>query len=197
MTGSVRVVKLGGSLLGDARFPRLARRWLDRQPSKSNVLVVGGGLWADGVRDAFHRFSLSESFCHWLCVDLLEQTSQLAAELLDIPSVDNWRQLEETTRISTVTTIFRCGAFLREIEPKLGQPILEHSWAVTTDSIAARIAQLLGADELVLWKSAPPPLSPDWRDWSRANYVDASFPLAAKDLSVRAVDLLGTDVLSQ
>jgi 5-(aminomethyl)-3-furanmethanol phosphate kinase len=190
MSRRLRVVKLGGSLLGDARLPRLARHWLDSEPEMSTVVIVGGGVWVDGVRNAYQTFSLDEAFCHWLCVDLLEQTSRLGSKLLGIPHTDDWQQLLAPT--TNRSTVFRCGRFLREIEPTLGEPALEHSWTVTTDSIAARIARLAEADELVLWKSAPPPETSDRNEWARANYVDTAFPIASQELSVRAVNLLSS-----
>jgi 5-(aminomethyl)-3-furanmethanol phosphate kinase len=65
------------------------------------------------------------------------------------------------------------------------------SWDVTSDSIAARIAGLLGCRELVLLKSCLP--GPDVTSLDRASetqYVDRTFPRFARDLvEVRFVNL--------
>lgn len=184
-----RIVKLGGSLFSDPRLPQMVRQWLQANRADETAIVVGGGLWADGVRDAFARFDLTETFCHWLCINLLEQTSSLASELLHMPCIDQWKQLPfELAKGEPV--VFCCSQYLREIEPMLSESPLPHDWTVTTDSIAARLAEHTSADELVLWKSTMPPEgATDPRAWREADYVDEFFPVAARGLTVRAVDL--------
>ena len=51
----IRVVKIGGSLF---QFPALVqnlRSWLASQPRALNVLLAGGGRFADAVRDLDQR----------------------------------------------------------------------------------------------------------------------------------------------
>lgn len=196
----VRVVKLGGSLLQRPELPRLAEAWLAENNDAINVILVGGGVWADGVRDAYARFDLEESFCHWLCIDLLEQTGQLAARLLKLPLIADWQSLDERLAQPTAcgtNLIYTCGQFLREVDPSLAGASLPQSWQVTTDSIAARLATRLKACELVLWKSSLPEAAvTDIAQWSRLDYVDGYFPHVAGGLPVRAVDLLSGRELS-
>jgi hypothetical protein len=59
---------------------------------------------------------------------------------------------------------------------------------VTSDSIAARVAWELAASELVLLKSAAPPAG-TFDKLAAAGFVDASFPRAAAELTVRIVNL--------
>jgi aspartokinase-like uncharacterized kinase len=88
--------------------------------------------------------------------------------------------------------------FLRREEPHLPGRSLPSSWDVTSDSIAARLAIVTGADELVLLKSVPPPdsdLQPpsSLRQLAASGYVDRFFPeLAAQVPRIRLVDLRGT-----
>jgi len=82
--------------------------------------------------------------------------------------------------------VFSPVQFLREVETDLPPRPLPHSWSVTSDSIAARIAQVLPAGELVLLKSADPPGDAA----TRPPYVDEYFATAAQGLNrVRFVNL--------
>ena len=67
---------------------------------------------------------------------------------------------------------------------------LPHTWEVTSDSIAAHIAEILCANELVLLKSAPLAKSCATHEAAEQGYVDAFFPQAAARASkIRCVNL--------
>ena len=79
-------------------------------------------------------------------------------------------------------------SFLRDVEPAMPGEALPRNWGVTSDSIAARVAVALDADELVLLKSRLPSGTLDALVAGR--YVDRYFPRAVRPLgSVRCVDL--------
>ena len=59
---------------------------------------------------------------------------------------------------------------------------LPHTWEATTDSIAARVADRLGAAELALLKSAPLPPGTDRASAARLGLVDPLFPVVARGL---------------
>ena len=54
------------------------------------------------------------------------------------------------------TLVFDVTGFMRQIEPRLQGSKLPYGWSVTSDSIAARVAAVLAAGELVLLKPALP-----------------------------------------
>jgi aspartokinase-like uncharacterized kinase len=189
-----RVVKLGGSLLDYDGLVPAVRNWLDAQPPMRTVAVVGGGDMADVVRASFRRHVLSEEAAHWLCIRILGVTAELVAGLL--PEARLTRRLEELeTMPARGLAIFEPEEFLRneaEILSRRGMkvPPLPHSWDVTSDSIAARLAALLGAEELVLLKSALPDGILGLQEAAGAGYVDRYFPCAAAGLPrVRFVNL--------
>jgi aspartokinase-like uncharacterized kinase len=66
---------------------------------------------------------------------------------------------------------------------------LPHSWDVTSDSVGARFAELIGG-ELVLLKSTEPPPG-NVAAWAATGYVDPYFPTVVEraKLTVRAVNL--------
>jgi 5-(aminomethyl)-3-furanmethanol phosphate kinase len=186
MTLEYRVVKLGGSLLDfDCLAPRL-RAWLAAQPPMQGVMLVGGGKLADAIRDAFALHQLSEEAAHWLCIRLLGITAELVAGLL--PEAVLIKRFDDLVaeRVGKRLALFEPEQLLRDeaVDP------LPHSWDVTSDSIAARLAARLEAGELVLLKSDLPAGRATLQDLADAGYVDRYFPIAAAGLArVRCVNL--------
>ncbi len=85
---------------------------------------------------------------------------------------------------------------MRDVEPTLPGKKLPADWSVTSDSIAARIAITLSADELVLLKSAslPNAANCDIQEMSNAGYVDGFFVELANSINrVRFVNLRSID----
>ncbi|HTU25616.1 MAG TPA: hypothetical protein VMF30_09480 [Pirellulales bacterium] len=171
----LRIVKLGGSLLD---LPGLAERfgaWLARQPAAATLLVVGGGRLADAIRalQQVHRFD--DRAAHYLCLDAMGLTATLLCELL--PGTTFVRQPEHIDRAATGVQVIDVRPILPLAEP------LPESWSVTSDSIAAHLATLLAADELVLLKSTLPQSPADGafpapQELAAAGLVDEFFPQA-------------------
>lgn len=193
MTMRRRVVKLGGSLLDfDGLAPRF-REWLCAQPPMQTVMIVGGGAMADVIRDAFARHAIEEEAAHWLCIRILGVTAELVSRLL--PESMLVKRFEEIDRpeYSGRLVIFEPEQFLRDeariVEP-FGLETLPHCWDVTSDSIAARLALVLRAEELVLLKSSLPAQSRTLCELANAGYIDRYFPIAANSFPlVRFVNL--------
>jgi aspartokinase-like uncharacterized kinase len=83
---------------------------------------------------------------------------------------------EQLSQTDPAIFVFDAMHFLQTEEPHQCGVSLPHGWHVTGDSIAARLAQVLGADELVLLKSAR---SESVADAIRGGVVDAYFETAA------------------
>lgn len=189
------MIKLGGSLLdADDVFERL-ERWIDAQPVMHNVLIVGGGKLVDGLRDLHQRFGLDERDSHWLAVDLLEVTAGIASGYFSSwPVRHSMAELLHSFQSAGPTNqIFVTGDWLRS------QPNVPESWDVTTDSIAALLANQLNAQELVLLKSATADkvsgaIEDDISRLSQSGYVDAWFSNAFRGVSkLRLVNLRDDD----
>jgi 5-(aminomethyl)-3-furanmethanol phosphate kinase len=181
MTG-VRVIKLGGSLLDWPELSDALRRWREKQPPMRDLMVVGGGAWADLMREADGRFRLGEEHCHWLCLELMSFTARLAATLFpEAPLADKWDLLAAgETGSLTIVDIF----------PLMNESPLPQSWDVTSDSLAAWLAERMEAAELVLLKSTVPPAGCDLAALAACGYVDRYFPQAAsQSRKVRCVNL--------
>jgi 5-(aminomethyl)-3-furanmethanol phosphate kinase len=192
---ATRVIKLGGSLLDESGWPDAFRRWLDRQPTMRNVLIVGGGALADSIRRWDRVHGLAPSDAHWLAIGTMAVTARLAGKLLpEAALTDEWSTVLKfagNVDPSQTLLIFDPSRFLETIEPTLGGDLLPASWDVTSDSIAARIARLLECRELVLLKSCLPGQDmTTLESVADSQYVDRAFPRFARDLQhMRFVNL--------
>ena len=184
-----RVVKVGGSLFGRSGLAPALRAWLAEQSPATNVLVAGGGELGDVVRAWDARFQLGETRAHWLCVEVLRVTARLLTDLLpECRLVTEFDELRaDPQEPAGSRTVVLCPAqFLRDVDATIGLPPLPQTWEATSDSVAARLAEALGAGELVLLKSSDPPAT----GLAGTDYVDAHFATAAKNIpNVRFVNL--------
>lgn len=196
-TMDVRVIKLGGSLLDDAELPVKYRRWLAIQKPARNVMVVGGGRLVDTVRQHDRTHDLDHELTHWLAIDCMGINARLMAALLpEAELIHEWnglrrRLLQMLTEGKSGTIVFDVTGFMRQIEPRLHGERLPRGWNVTSDSIAARLAFLVAAGELVLLKPTLPAQEPqNTQRLSDVGYVDEYFPTVARGVrAIRCVNL--------
>lgn len=191
MRAGFRIVKVGGSLLGLPDLAERLQRWLGQQSPAINVLLAGGGPLADEIRRWDEQFRLGQETSHWLCVDVLDVTAQLLKALLPESQICwTYTELHNAIRASNnATIVFPPAAFLRAVEAQLEGLKLPRSWDVTSDSIAARLAEVTAADELVLIKSSLPTAHTQRTKLSEG-YVDRYFAQAAQGLrKTRLVNL--------
>jgi aspartokinase-like uncharacterized kinase len=181
----VRVVKVGGSLLEWPPLPQALKQWLAAQPPAVNVLVCGGGRFADVIRECDRRFSLGEQQAHWLAIDCMSITARLLAALLpEAGLIEDYCTLLAAARQPYLSTIiFNPSEFLNQHEAGLPGILVPRNWSATSDSVAARLAEAIAADELVLLKSADPP-GGSLVDLAAAGYVDGHFPCACGRLAL-------------
>jgi aspartokinase-like uncharacterized kinase len=177
------VVKVGGSLYDHPGLGPGLWAYLESLAAPA-LLVPGGGPFADAVRslDAIH--GLGDESAHWLALRSLDTAAAFLRRLLGPilshpvteppPHGDHpWQHLVLDAR----TFCFHDAE-------------LPHSWAVTSDSIAARAAVAFGAARLVLLKSADIPPGTPWPEAAARGWVDAHFPslVAKHGLRVEAVN---------
>jgi 5-(aminomethyl)-3-furanmethanol phosphate kinase len=188
----IRVIKVGGSLLDWPPLPAALQTWLNDQPPAFNILLAGGGAFVDAIRQADRSFSLGEEVSHRLSVDALSVSARLLAALLpNIRLLSTYQVLQSAASelAPPIYVIFDPNGFLKKHESRLPGDPLPHNWTVSSDSIAARLALVLQADELILLKSTDPP-KPSLVEMAAAGYIDSHLPIIASDrLSLRFVNL--------
>ena len=123
------VIKFGGSLIH--RGSELVREIIEYSDSEDETIVIvpGGSIFADTVR----RISAAEEAAHWMAVLAMEQYGYYLGNGNDSKLIDN---LE----------IHGKGAYiLLPYNLLKTKDELPHTWDVTSDTIAAWVAQKLGA----------------------------------------------------
>ena len=175
-----RVIKLGGSLLTQSGWAPTLTAWIEKQSHIRNIVVIGGGLSADAVRAFDHSQKLDPWVSHELAVEALGLSLQMAAAVLPhtriVESVNAFAPESESMKIELLDV----RPFLHTQEAYKAGECLPHNWSTTSDSIAARIATVYHAEELVLLKSTLPVHCNDWEQAAQIGLVDKHFPRAVK-----------------
>lgn len=180
-SGLIVVVKVGGSLLDWPELPGRLRAYLDERRGARLVLVAGGGRAADVIRalDRIHKFG--DDRAHALALHSLDLTAEVLASMVLNPEVVGSVATLDRAWTEGRTPVFAPRWFLAMDDIQFVDR-LPHTWDVTSDAIAARLADRLGASELVLLKSAPIPSGLDRAGAARLGLVDPAFPGAAHRL---------------
>ena len=177
-----RIVKLGGSLLTQPDWVSALTAWLEARSTLQNILVVGGGLAADAVRSFDQSHKIDPQRSHDLAIEAMGLSLQMALTVL--PQADVITALPITNLPPEKLLILDARPFLRTSEPLAPGIRLPHDWTATSDSIAARIAAVYGAEELALLKSSLPQESMTWEQAARSGFVDEHFPRAVEKVKI-------------
>ena len=180
------VIKVGGSLFDLQGLGSKLETWLRSLPSQQIVIIPGGGSPADAVRDFDRCHSLGDERAHWLALAALSLNARLLEGLLPGSKLVHERGACEASWSAGLVPVLDPYPFVEADERRQGS--LPHCWTVTSDSIAARVARIFGACQLILLKSIAIPTDLPWSEASRQGYVDGFFPKAAAGLNVRAVN---------
>ena len=200
------VVKIGGGLAreaGDIALRELCRAVGEAGARHPLLVVPGGARFADVVRAHEGRFALREATVHRMAILAMDQFGWLLCELIPyaLPCTQLASARDAAGRGQTPVLL---AAALLASDP------LPVSSAVTSDSIAAWVAGVVGAARVVLVK----PVAGLYRDWppdgppparlsvgelaglraaGRAAGVDAYLPQALRAADVEAWVIDGRD----
>jgi len=162
------VVKVGGSLAETGRLrSALAMIRAARRPV---VVVPGGGPFADSVRDLQAAMNFDDAVAHRLAMLAMHQMAVLMVSLQD--------GLEVAQSLDEIADVVGRG------QVPVWAPLLTMAmdatipadWSATSDSLAARLAELLGGVRLVLLKSVDVEKEESLEELARRGVVDPAFP---------------------
>jgi len=143
------VVKIGGSLLGS---PEL-ERWLEvaAKFSDGNIIIVpGGGVFANAVREAQVLSKISDACAHRLALLAMDQFGLMLANMNPLlATASSEMEIDERTWQHR-------GIIWLPSKMVLNSNSIPQNWDMTSDSLAAWLAQKLGAQHLILVKSDKP-----------------------------------------
>jgi 5-(aminomethyl)-3-furanmethanol phosphate kinase len=177
---SLTVIKIGGSLCGSQRLDRLFET-LAGVDQPRLVVVAGGGLFADAVRQVQSLMPFDDHLAHRLALDAMTHLAEIFAarhpRLVLVASASAIAAAHDQGQIP----IWHPG------ELRAGHPDIAESWTVTSDSLALWLATRLKADRLVLVKSVDAPGGSTPACLSSAGVVDMAFPEYARRYNGRIV----------
>jgi 5-(aminomethyl)-3-furanmethanol phosphate kinase len=162
------IIKVGGSL---AVYPEKLRSLcakLSEISLKHKIIVLpGGGEFADTVRALDKRFNLSRTASHKMAILGMDQYGLLLSDLL--PNSCAISVPEDAQRMLGLgkLPVFLPSNFL------LNERLLENSWNVTSDSIAAYVAGKLHANNVVLVTDVDGVFTCDPKKFSEAKLISS------------------------
>lgn len=162
------VLKIGGSLAETGRLRAMLA--LVGRARRQVVVVPGGGPFADAVRDAQSRLGLSDAVAHDMAILAMEQ---MAAAMIDLTP----RFVPAATPLA-MTQAWRGRRIPVWMPAKLcaDDSRIPRDWSITSDGLAARLAERLRGAEVVLVKSCTMPRSASPETLARRGIVDPVFP---------------------
>ena len=141
------VIKVGGSLGQSRKLADLTARLSELGRRHKILIIPGGGAFADAIRDYDRRFGLNGDAGHWMAILAMDQYGHLISSLIPdselVQGLSDARKVSASGRVPVLLTynlLFQADA-------------LPRSWDVTSDSIAAWVAGMAGARQLILLKS--------------------------------------------
>ncbi|MCL2115388.1 MAG: delta 1-pyrroline-5-carboxylate synthetase [Methanobrevibacter sp.] len=110
----------------------------------SNCLIInGGGNFANLIRKYDEKIGFSNDITHEVAIDSMDIIAKLLNDKFNFTEIvyglDEAKKIADSNKIP----ILACSKILKDLDP------FEHSWNITSDSIAAYISNMLEAKLLI------------------------------------------------
>jgi aspartokinase-like uncharacterized kinase len=146
---ALSVIKIGGGLAAvPGALDRVCRAVAACGFDHRILIVPGGGLFADRVREFDRAVGVSADAAHWMAILAMDQYAHVLADRIPGAAL-----IEEPGALlqglaSSGVVVLAPSRWMRSAD------VLPHNWEVTSDSIAAFVAGAVDAARLVLIKPA-------------------------------------------
>jgi 5-(aminomethyl)-3-furanmethanol phosphate kinase len=166
---NILVLKIGGSLAETGRLKDLLALIADAK--RPVVVVPGGGGFAQKVRDLQNALRFDDKSAHRLAMLGMHQMAEMYFTL--DPRFAAADSLDGIARILDIGGLTPVWMPLQMCQT---DPEIPTDWSITSDGLAARLAERMGAAPLVLLKSVDVTPGETAADLARGGVVDAVFP---------------------
>ncbi len=177
MTAPIQVIKVGGSLLDMPDLPGRITSLIDQSGHARTAMIIGGGPAADLVRQWDQHHHVGETAGHWLAVQAMQLNMHLVASVLDrcriVKTTEQRTSAWQDGDIAMIDPV----AWVADHDDAIPR-----RWTFTSDSIAAHMAWVLGAANLLLAKSTIPPGECNVANAAQMGIVDSDFEQASSNV---------------
>lgn len=163
------VIKLGGSLAYADTLTDCLDTIEQRYQGRAIVIVPGGGAFADQVRLAQQHWRFDDRTAHQMAILAMQQMALLFNGLkADFAVVHSVAAIKTQSRPNKILIWSPdCG--------ELDHAGIQASWDITSDSLAAWLADALSASELILVKSADVDVDSSLQQLAAQDIIDQAF----------------------
>lgn len=161
------VIKIGGSLLESGRLA--ATLGVIARARRGLVVVPGGGPFADKVRAAQAARGFDDVTAHRLALSAMQRMAQVMAAMCE--------RLAPAATLAEMRGAAASGAIPVWLPLKLAgrDRTIPADWSITSDGLAARLAERLGVETVVLMKSCSVAPGGNLAELAEGGIVDAAF----------------------
>lgn len=161
------VIKIGGSLLESGRLA--SALGAIAQARRGLVVVPGGGPFADSVRAAQAARGFDDATAHRKALSAMQRMAQvmagMCARLVPAETLAEMRRAAGAGAIPVWMPLALAGR----------DRTIPADWSITSDGLAARLAERLGVENIVLVKSCPITPGRGAAELAGDGIVDATF----------------------
>lgn len=163
------IIKLGGSLAKSEALADCLNKIDNNYRGRAVVIVPGGGDFADQVRRAQNRWQFDDVTAHSMALLAMQQMALMFQGIkphfiiADSVTAINNRSSRQSTLIWSPDKL------------ELERAGIKAGWEVTSDSLAAWLANALSANELILVKSAIIDARQNLAELAEQDIIDKAF----------------------